>query len=85
MAQSTRRRERSYTSFPRNTRQRHLRTCAAEAKQAEQVASETEACYAEYEPVQVFNALDMTFQPVILGREYAKGELRAICADQVRS
>lgn len=53
------RRERNYTQFPRNTKERHVRTCASEARAAAKQQAEVEACYGEWEPTQVHNVDEM--------------------------
>jgi len=53
MAQSTTR-GRSFTDFPRNTKERHVRTCAQEAREQARKQAEIEAAYSEWTPTQVF-------------------------------
>ena len=50
---ATVRRERNYTQFPRNTKERHLRTCAEQARQQARIQAEMEAAYQEWAPTQI--------------------------------
>lgn len=53
-------RGRSYTNFPRNTKVRHIQTCADAVREQERIKQEMEACYGEWEPTQIHHCAEMT-------------------------
>jgi hypothetical protein len=53
-------RGRSYTNFPRNTRVRHLQTCADSVREQERIQGQIDACYEEWAPKQIHHCAEMT-------------------------
>lgn len=52
-------RGRSYANFPRNTKEKHLQTCATALREQEQIQAQMDACYSEWAPTQIHHCAEM--------------------------